>query len=175
MKQAAVPSVTIQGQEYSTDLRELDLESTQLTDADLQQIGYMINLTALYLPDTGSFGDLTPLSNLTELRTLRFSGDSNNPSTNIRDLSPLAELTNLTRLDVVGTFDDLSPLASLTNLTNLRIEGNLSFQDLTPLSHLSELRILWIRPTGNNTFFYLDDLTPLANLTQLEDGGDLRF
>ena len=169
LKQAAVPSVTIQGQEYSTDLRELDLESTQLTDADLQQIGYMINLTALYLPDTGSFGDLTPLSNLTELRTLRFSGDSNNPSTNIRDLSPLAELTNLTRLDIVGTFDDLSPLASLTNLTNLRIEGNLSFQDLTPLSHLSELRILWIRPTGNNTLFYLDDLTPLANLTQLEE------
>ena len=169
LKQAAVPSVTVAGQEYSTDLRALELEKAQLTDEDLEQIGYMINLTELYLPDTGSFGDLTPLSNLTELRTLRFSGDSNNPSTNIRDLSPLAGLTNLTRLDVVGTFDDLSPLAGLTNLTNLRIEGNLSFQDLTPLSNLTELRILWIRPTGNNTTFYLNDLTPLSALTKLEE------
>ena len=47
---AEVPSITIQGQEYSTDLTELNLASLYLTDADVEQLKYMVNLRELDLP-----------------------------------------------------------------------------------------------------------------------------
>ena len=57
----------------------------------------------------------------------------------VTDISPLASLTNLSRLDLTGNeISDLSPLASLTNLTKLTLTGN-EISDLSPLSALTGL------------------------------------
>ena len=63
---------------------------------------------------------------------------------------------------------DLTPLAGLTNLSKLHLSGN-NISDLTPLSGLTNLTELWLR--RNN----ISDLTPLAglmNLTRLSIGNN---
>ena len=56
---------------------------------------------------------------------------------------------------------DLSPLAGMTQLTGLYLLGN-DISDLSPLANLTQLQILFL--SLNN----ISDLSPLANLTQLQ-------
>lgn len=57
----------------------------------------------------------------------------------IRDISPLASLTNLTVLDLWGNeISDLSPLTNLTNLTELYLCDN-QISDILPLVENSGL------------------------------------
>ena len=58
-----VPSITIAGQEYSTDETNLDLRGMGLTDADIQDLKYMVNLYSLNLREN----DITDISCLAEL------------------------------------------------------------------------------------------------------------
>ena len=58
-----VPSITIAGQEYSTDEKNLDLRGMGLTDADIQDLKYMVNLYSLNLREN----NITDVSCLTEL------------------------------------------------------------------------------------------------------------
>ena len=87
------------------------------------------------------------------------------------DLSPLAALTNLTRLNLnQNKISDLSPLAGLTNLEHLNLsavhirwdESDTSTLDLSPLAGLTELTELDLH--YNNIL----DISPLAGLTALE-------
>mgnify|MGYP001791602630 FL=1 len=65
----------------------------------------------------------------------------------ISDLSPLAQLTNLTELYLsYNKISDLSPLARLTNLNFLFLESN-QIKDLSPLSRLTHLT--WLIVGGN--------------------------
>lgn len=171
---AEVPSITIQGVEYSTDLRTLELEDQGLTNEDIEPLKYMVNLTKLYLPAQSQISDLSPLANLTNLQKLSLSSGntSNNLVSYINDLSPLAGLTNLESLrGLFGTISDLSFLENLTNLTELQLRGNFTCEDLSPLANLTKLQSLSIMPTGNGVFF-CDDLTSISTLTQLHE---LRF
>ncbi len=77
-------------------------------------------------------GDVTPLAGLTNLKKLELQG-WRNP---ITDLTPLAGLTNLERLGLaVNKITDLTPLAGLTNLTKLHLEDN-----PIPLDQMAMLR-----------------------------------
>jgi internalin A len=59
----------------------------------------------------------------------------------ITDLAPLANLTNLTELDLSkNQITDLSPLANLTNLTELYLWNN-HITDLLPLANLTNCKI----------------------------------
>ena len=58
-----VPSITIAGQEYSTSERRLELENMGLTDEDIQDLQYMVNLTRLNLSGN-DITDLSPLEGL---------------------------------------------------------------------------------------------------------------
>ena len=87
------------------------------------------------------------------------------------DLSPIAALTNLTRLDLSqNKISDLLPLAGLTNLEYLSLEAvyirwdesDTSTLDLSPLTGLTELTDLALN--YNNIL----DISPLAGLTALE-------
>ncbi len=78
---------------------------------------------------------------LKKLRVLDLS------SHKISDLSPLAQLTNLTELYLsYNRIKDLSPLARLTNLNFLFLESN-QISDLSPLSRLTKLN--WLFLGGN--------------------------
>ena len=139
--EAEVPSITIQGTEYRTDLTELDLGSLYLTDADIEPLQYMVNLRSLDLRQN-QLTDLTPLAALTQLESLELRGN------NLSDLSPLAGLTNLKTLRLGGSdsgvnnpnLQDLTPLSGLKNLETLVLPGNSQIRDLTPISGLTNLR-----------------------------------
>ena len=74
LKKAEVPSITIQGQEFSTNERELNLKDfSNLTDEDFAPVKYMINLMELQVPAQNQISDLSPLTNLTELRVLNLA------------------------------------------------------------------------------------------------------
>ena len=87
------------------------------------------------------------------------------------DLSPIAALTNLTRLNLSqNKISDLLPLAGLTNLEYLSLEAvyikwdesDTSTLDLSPLAGLTKLTDLAL---GYNNIL---DISPLASLTALE-------
>ena len=87
------------------------------------------------------------------------------------DLSPIAALTNLTRLDLrQNKIADLLPLAGLTDLKYLSLEAvyirhdesDTSTLDLSPLAGLTKLTNLDL--SYNNIL----DISPLASLTALE-------
>ena len=155
--EAEVPFITIQGEEYSTDLRTLNLENLNLTDEDIQDLKYMVNLDQLRI-EQSSITNLDAISGLTNLEYIRVSD-----SPDLTDLSGLAGLTNLTELDLWGVgVSDLSPLSGLAKLEYLRVEGP-NVGDLTALSTLTGLEELSLQTEG----YGLTDLSPLAPLTEL--------
>ncbi len=127
---------------------------------DLTGLQFATNLEDLVLGwwghDGNQVSDLSPIAGLTKLRRLNLL---NNP---ISDLSPLRDLTNLTELHLNDTLvSDLSPLSGLTNLTSLNIHPTLA-TNLSPLAGLINLRSIAF--SNKN----LSDISPLAGLINLE-------
>ena len=164
--EAEVPSITIQGGEYSTDLTELRIDNIILTDADLEQIGYMVNLRQLDLLNQTELTNLSPLANLVALEDLDLG-----ITDRVTDLSPLSSLTHLRKLrleSAIGnmnlTIGDLSPLSSLTELEDLSIFVD-GIQDLNWLIPLTNLRVLKL--WGEHAVY--TDVDALSGLTKLEE------
>ena len=82
--------------------------------------------------------------------------------TNVSDFSSLAALVNLERLSLSGNhlLRDLTPLAKLTKLRELELVGT-NVEDLTPLATLPHLEMLVLDNTPAN------DLTPLSRCPAL--------
>ena len=164
--EAEVPSITIQGTEYSTDLTELRIDNVILTDADLEQIGYMVNLRQLDLLNQTELTNLSPLANLVALEDLNLG-----ITDRVTDLSPLSSLTHLRKLRLESAIDnmnltigDLSPLSSLTELEDLSIFVD-GIQDLNWLIPLTNLRVLKL--WGEHAVY--TDVDALSGLTKLEE------
>lgn len=99
--------------------------------------------------------DLSPLAELPALVKFLFG------VTQVSDLSPLAGLKALTLIECSHTkVGDLSPLAGLAALDTLHCV-NTQVSDLSPLSGLTGLTELYCNSTQ------VDDLAPLAGLTAL--------
>ena len=142
------------------------LEAPNANISDLTGLEHATNLTDLFLGDThvegegwinsNSIKDLSPLAGLTNLTWLNLSQN------NITALSPLAGLTNLTWLDIGGNnLSNISPISGLINLTALRLWRN-NIEDISPvadLTHLTELHL-----PGN----YITDISSLSGLTNLK-------
>ena len=104
---------------------------------------------------TNPISDVSPLAALTQLTRLELG------YTAVSDVSPLASLTQLTRLELGYTaVSDVSPLAALTQLTSLRLDGT-AVSDVSPLAALTQLTSLRLDGTA------VSDVSPLAALTQL--------
>ena len=111
----------------------------------------------------GADADLTKLPVLTEgliKLELRKSED-------ITDLTPLAALTNLERLEIgdLPALTDLTPIGDIQSLTYLKLRELGTPITLTPVAKLSNLQQLWIGPKVN--FQSFDFLLPLDNLDTL--------
>ena len=110
--------------------------------------------------------DLTGLETATNLTSLNLGakwverqGWLNNNS--VSDLSPLAELTNLTELLLhYNDITDISPLMGLTNLKFLWLEGN-SITDISAVAGLTNLTRLDL---GRNS---ISDISAIAGLTSV--------
>ena len=177
---------------------------TQLLGS-FQYVGNRITLLHLHLPGAT---DILPLRVFPDLETFAMYGDPKIPvevaslaalkklrhlginDVHVRDLSPLAALTELESLGGSFTYDDLTPLKSLRikifelrrgdleqrlplvcewwPLEELTIEGVGKPIDLTPLRKLKSFRQLTVLSAGGS------DLTPLAGSTieslQLQHG-----
>ncbi len=104
----------------------------------------------------GLLSDLSPLAGLTNLKRLNVSGKS------ITDLSPIAELINIEDLVLFSTdVSDLSPLMDLTKMKRLYF-NHAPVSDLLPLAELENLEKLEI--------FYAEgpSLEPLKGLVELK-------
>lgn len=125
----------------------------------LDGIEHCTNLSFLSI-SYSNITDLTPLTKLQNLKTLRISGDY---ATRIalEDISPIASLTGLTELGIIATnIKDISPILSLTNLKTLYIGRN----DIADYSTLANLNLEKLDLTGTS----LTDLNFLADFTSLK-------
>ncbi|MDI9432527.1 MAG: P-loop NTPase fold protein [Planctomycetota bacterium] len=112
-------------------------------------------VTDLYL-SSSQVSDVTLLAALTNLQRLDLDG------TQISGVTPLAALTNLQLLDLDGTrVSDVTPLAALTNLQWLDLRDT-QVRDVTPLAALTNLQWLCLQRTQ------VSDVTPLMGLTSLQ-------
>lgn len=148
------------------NLATLSLVGCNISDSDLPYISQLKNLQELELGYVNYEGnnvtDITPLSSLTNLKTLYLCNND------ISDLKPLENLANLTTLYLDQ--NNISNVSSLANLTNLRFlsfgrelygKGN-PLKDITPLSNLKNLTTLKLSNCD------VDDITCLKSLTNLE-------
>ena len=129
----------------------------QSTSGGLFALGQIKNLRVFYTV-SNRYDDYSFLSSMTSLWELYMNG------TDIAELSPLASMTELKRLDLSNcpNVTDLSPLASLTELEHLNLSIT-ACTDLTPLSSLNRLQILHLSEMP------ITDLTPLAALENLQE------
>ena len=161
--EAEVPSITIAGQEYSTDLRKLDLQDMGLTDEDIQDLRYMINLEDLRLSGN-RISDLTPLAGLTRLENLMLRDND------ISDLSPLAGLTELRELQLGGEnagVKDLSPLTGMTKLEYLSLSAKMEIPDASPLENLTNLEELTVDGNQSGYSGCFSDISFLGSMPHL--------
>ncbi len=158
------------GIEYATNLIRLNFGTgnrrNNNTISDLSPLSNLTNLKILSLQHN-NISDISPLSGLTNLTVLELGDPSENPSrpadNTIADISPLSNLTNLRKLELSGNpIVGISPLSSLTNLTELVLSGN-PIVDISPLSGLTNLTELVL--SGNP----IVDISPLSGLTNLTE------
>lgn len=149
------------GNIYESDLETLtaldapgQLES-QTNIQDLSGLQYCSNLIDLNLELNIHISDLSPLSDLTNLTRLDLWHNQ------ISDISPLDSLTNLTYLELGDNeISDISPLGNLTNLEYLYLYSN-QIADITSVANLTNLTSLSLQ------YNQLDDISPLAKVTNL--------
>jgi hypothetical protein len=121
-----------------TSLQDLTLDTTAngrnpLTNSSLTALSGLTNLLTLTMADV-LISDLSSLANLVQLTDLDLRW-----SENISDLSPLSSLINLRTLRVERTaVSDITPLQDMTRLQYLNIDST-SVSDLSPLAGFQEL------------------------------------
>ncbi|MCE9610537.1 MAG: hypothetical protein K8R23_10120 [Chthoniobacter sp.] len=140
----------------------LRLDPTRLDAWQCRNVDALRGLTRLQtlnLSDS-EVKDLAPLASLTQLQVLGLTN-----STNVADLAPLASLTQLKVLGLNGCtgVTDLAPLAGLTQLQELYLTDCRVVAELAPLASLSRLQQLYLGGCTRVT-----DIAPLAGLTQLQ-------
>ena len=156
---------TITRAEMAT-LTRIDAQDTNINN--LVGLEYATGLTHLYLGgewgeggyiNSNDISNLSPLSDLTSLTKLNLAGNS------ISDISPLSNLTHLTELDIQSnSILDVSPLSNLTGLTSLDLELN-SILDVSPLSNLTGLTSLDISRNNMSDLSHLSGLIHLKHLS----------
>jgi hypothetical protein len=139
----------------------INRSNLNLTDADLAERiasgDIPAGTTYLWL-DNNQITDISPLAQLENLTGLWLYGN------NVSDLSPLGNLSRLTVLSVNdNNVTDLEPLANLKRLETLSLEFN-SVSDLSPVAGLTNLIELWL---GNNQISDIEALAELSGLIEL--------
>lgn len=148
-----------------TNLQRLALDNQVLHLQDLSDLSGLTELRELSLNLEG-MGSLDGLEHLTHLQELQLSADFAAGAE--PDLSPLSGLTALTTLRLYLPYDvsvSLEPLGALTQLRDLEFNGNVRSNNLSPLGDLTSLQS--IRVQSDNYQDPFDDLSPFANLEQL--------
>lgn len=138
------------------------IKSINLSQAKVHQIDPCVfpmftSLKDLFL-GPGEYDDLTPLTKLTTMESLRLA------MSHVKDLHAIEGLKRMDRLDISHTLvgdDELKSVGSLVNVTELMLdEDNVS--NLTPVSNMKKLERLSIKKT------LVKSLAPLSQLKTLK-------
>lgn len=122
-----------------------------------QEISRLWKTENLDLTDYPYITDISPLTKLTELRTINISG------THIDDLTPIRNLTRIENLNISGSHvNQLDPLRHAINLKNLDI-SNTNIEDLNPIIAFPLLERF------NFSGTQVTDIGPIATLVYLRD------
>ena len=190
-----VPMVTIGGRQVPITADAVYNQSW--TQADIDALGQLTAVENLTLILNDEITDLSPLENLTNLRSLQMHGSQYGEICGEIDPSFLSGLTNLEELRITGLYypEDLEALNGLTKLRSLFLQGEFGIApapDFSAMTELEELHIeddtAWYDGVDSNwkesisdltglaklkTLYYrggnLEDLTGLADLTALEE------
>jgi len=137
----------------------IDKPEGPITKSDLQRI------TEFEAPDS-NIRDITGIEKCVNLESLLLGGTKETNwinSNEIKDISPLEGLMNLTELNLDDNkISDITPLSNLTNLSKLFLHYN-KISNITSLLNLTKLTDLWLH------FNKISDLTILSSLTKLAD------
>ncbi|WP_036223665.1 leucine-rich repeat domain-containing protein [Mesoaciditoga lauensis] len=139
-----------------TWLEELGIGGLGLINSDIAFLPSFTNLIYLDL-NNNSISDISPVASLTNLRYLLIVGNRG-----VRDLSPVASLVNLYDLnmgDISAT--NLAPLKGLKKLESLSLFDD-NVVDISPLASLTALRSISMQHNK------IKDISSLEGLTNLE-------
>ncbi|HEY9062021.1 MAG TPA: leucine-rich repeat protein [Pseudobacteroides sp.] len=127
--------VSLEGIEYFTSIRELDLESNKIRD--INKLSALKNLNYLYLSDN-CISDISGLKGLSNLKMLALQVNQ------VSDISSLSDLADLHGLDLAqNQISDISPIKSLTNLEMLNLWSN-PILDISVLKEHKSIRKLYL-------------------------------
>jgi Leucine-rich repeat (LRR) protein len=125
---------------------------------DKFQLQQIAGLQKLVITENFSISDLSPLTNLTRLNDLTFTG------TSVSNLEPLRSLSSLVSLNCgKNPLTDLSPLAGLSSLKSLDF-SNSQVEELMPIQNMSQLETLKFNGTPVKRLKYLVNLRNLKVL-----------
>lgn len=156
-----VESVIITGKKYPIDLSEIDIHIEN--DEDIIELSKMTQIKKLEISMYYNYPELTPLTNLINLKELKIGDGGVGISL---DISVLEEIKNLEKLTIsVRILPDISSIAKLTNIKELSFIGT-GLSDISPLAELNNIEYLVIA-SGNRSINSLVDISPLANLDKL--------
>ncbi|WP_422038641.1 leucine-rich repeat domain-containing protein [Roseibium sp.] len=155
-----VSSKSIVGQDSLRKLKQLEHVNLQISgETDFSVLSALPELK--WLEISGKLGrpvlsDIEFVSALPRLKKLVLR------TNNIKDLSPLSGLRDLTSLNLSenAKLSDISAVANLTKLVSLKLRKT-SVSNIMPIHKLSDLQILWLDRTQ------VSDITPLENLSRL--------
>lgn len=182
-----VETVYIQGKPYKTDITELDLCYTWVTNSDIKDLYKFDKLESLNLGLT-LVDDLSVVSKITSLKSLSFSGgdladlsgisklvnleELDLADTKIKDISSVKYLKKLKRLDI--SFDNIYNINDLLSMNQLEFIGlNKShLSDYSVLAKFHKLKELHLRDCGITN---IDFLKTLTNLEHLDLGNNFMF
>ena len=194
--EALAPKVTIAGQEVSTATEFLELKDGTLTGADVETMKQLGSLKRIHLdgvtietdgldwvaqfPKLTEFTcqgymvdevDLAPFSGLTELTRLGFYQNGNSVGMVVNDLSPLAGMTKMKRLDLNIGFEvtDLDALAGMTQMESLRLWGNSNNSNASGIMDIGGLAGMTKLTSMQLNVRDVKDFSPLAGLTSLAE------
>lgn len=154
-----VSEVVIAGESYSLDTWYIDLTRKNVTNADVENLQYLTNLTNIQLSNNSGVTDISALSGLTKLEILCLD------DTEVSDLSPLSGCKNLRELGIKNTnVKDISALSKCTKLSKL-IAVNCKISDISPVAKCSDMREIQL--TKNP----ITDFSPLVKLNNLDTVG----
>lgn len=136
-------------------VRSVNISTGKVNDLDPCVFPLLLGVKDVFL-GPGDLVDLTPLSGLITMESLRASINK------ISDVTPLSKLTKLDRLDLGRTaVRDLKPLSTLVNLTELSLDGT-EVKDISPLASCVKLERVSLKNTQ------VSDVTPLKDLKNLK-------
>ena len=148
-------TVIIAGNSYPLGTVSLDISGMGVTNADVENLQYLTNLTHLQLSNNEGITDISALGGLTKLESLWLD------YTGISDISPLSGCKNLKELGIKNTgVKDISVLSSFTKLEKF-VAVNCNISDITSVAKCPQMYEIWL------SYNPITDFSPLVKLNNL--------